>query len=259
MSNLETFQFEGQEVRTLIIENEPHFVGKDVAEVLEYTNTPKAIRDHVDKEDKLTERIVLSGQNREVIVINESGLYSLILKSKLPSARKFKRWVTNEVLPSIRKHGAYMNAETIEKALTDPDTIIQLATNLKEEQQKRTEAEEQLKQQEPQVVFARTVEVSQNSVAVKALSTILKQKGIDIGQNRLFQWLRDNKYLSSRQGRSWNMPTQKSMDLGLFELKPNTYFHNNGAPETNYTTLVTGKGQVYFVNKFAEKLKTLDV
>lgn len=251
MRQLQIFNFEQNEVRTILVNNEPFFVGKDVAETLGYSNTAKAIRDHVDIEDRRSERIVHpSGGTQDSVVINESGLYSLILKSKLPNARKFKRWVTNEVLPSIRKHGAYMTDDAMEKALTSPEFGIRLLTELKNERDQKEQAQQQLKAQEPQVVFAKSVEVSQNSVAVKVLATILKQNGVSIGQNRMFQWLREHKYLSSRPGKSWNMPTQKSMDKGLFELKANTYFHNNGIPETNYTPLVTGKGQVYFVNKF---------
>lgn len=251
MSQLQIFNFEQNEVRTILVNNEPFFVGKDVAETSGYSNTAKAIRDHVDIEDRRSERIVHpSGGTQDSVVINESGLYSLILKSKLPNAKKFKRWVTSEVLPSIRKHGAYMTDDALAKALTSPEFGIRLLTELKNERDQKEQAQQQLKAQEPQIVFAKSVEVSQNSVAVKVLATILKQNGVSIGQNRMFQWLREHKYLSSRPGKSWNMPTQKSMDKGLFELKANTYFHNNGVPETNYTPLVTGKGQIYFVNKF---------
>ncbi|MCC5894869.1 MAG: phage antirepressor [Alkalibacterium sp.] len=249
--DLKTYVFEQQEVRMIDHKNEPWFVGKDVAEVLGYKNPNDALQKHIDDEDKDAIAIRDSiGRSQNTPIINESGLYSLILKSKLPSARKFKRWVTSEVLPAIRKHGGYLTDTKIEEALMNPDTLIQLATQLKNERFEKERAQNQLKEQEPQVVFARTVEVSQNSVSVKVLATILKQNGVDVGQNRLFQWLRDNKYISSRQGKTWNMPTQKAMDMGLFELKANTYFHNNGTPETNYTPLVTGKGQVYFVNKF---------
>lgn len=250
MPNLQIFNFEQQKVRTQVINDEPWFVGKDVADVLGYSNTRDALNRHIDSEDKSSVEIHdgTSGNPMQTI-INESGLYSLILKSKMPNAKKFKRWVTSEVLPTIRKHGAYMTPEKIEEVLLNPDTIIQLANNLKDEQQKRLAAEARIEAQKPKVVFAEAVEVSQNSVAVKILATVLKQNGIDIGQNRMFQWLRDNKYISSRPGGSWNMPTQKSMDKGLFELKPNTYF-NNGISETKYTPLVTGKGQIYFINKF---------
>ncbi|MER2001202.1 MAG: phage antirepressor [Carnobacterium inhibens] len=246
MSNIKIFNFEQQNVRTQIINDEPWFVGKDVAEILGYSET-NAMTRRLEEEDFISTK--LSGMNMNSLLINESGLYTAVIGSKLPSAKKFKRWVTTEVLPTIRKHGAYMTPEKIEQVLLNPDTIIQLATNLKDEQQKRLVAEAKIEAQKPKVVFAEAVEVSQNSVAVKILATVLKQNGIDIGQNRMFQWLRDNKYISSRPGGSWNMPTQKSMDQGLFELKPNTYF-NNGISETKYTPLVTGKGQIYFINKF---------
>lgn len=182
--------------------------------------------------------------------ISEPMVYKLAFKANNALAEKFQDWLANEVLPSIRKHGAYMTDDALEKALTSPEFGIRLLTELKNERDQKEQAQQQLKAQEPQVVFAKSVEVSQNSVAVKVLATILKQNGVSIGQNRMFQWLREHKYLSSRPGKSWNMPTQKSMDKGLFELKANTYFHNNGVPETNYTPLVTGKGQIYFVNKF---------
>lgn len=182
--------------------------------------------------------------------ISEPMVYKLAFKANNALAEKFQDWLANEVLPSIRKHGAYMTDDALAKALTSPEFGIRLLTELKNERDQKEQAQQQLKAQEPQVVFAKSVEVSQNSVAVKVLATILKQNGVSIGQNRMFQWLREHKYLSSRPGKSWNMPTQKSMDKGLFELKANTYFHNNGVPETNYTPLVTGKGQIYFVNKF---------
>ncbi|MFS7003657.1 phage antirepressor KilAC domain-containing protein [Carnobacterium maltaromaticum] len=256
MTTLQKFNFEQNEVQTVLINEELYFIGKEISTILGYSNSRKALSDHVDPEDKLvlTSQIVTLENipNRGLIGINESGLYSLVIGSKLPTAKKFKRWVTKEVLPSIRKHGAYATPQTIESIIANPDFGIQLLSNLKEEKEKNQLLKDTLEEQKPQVVFAKAVEVSQNSVGVKILATILKQNGIDIGQNRMFQWLRDNKYLSSRPGNSWNMPTQKSMDLGLFELKPNPYFHKNGEADTRYTPLVTGKGQIYFVNKFNE-------
>lgn len=254
MMEVQKFIFDNNEVRTQIINSQIYFVGKDIAETLGYSNPQKAIRDHVDSEDK-TQNETFTVNGTALMLINESGLYSLVLKSKLPSAKRFKRWVTSEVLPSIRKHGAYATPQTIESIIANPDFGIQLLSNLKEEKEKNQMLKDTLEKQKPQVVFAKAVEVSQNSVGVKILATILKQNGIDIGQNRMFQWLRDNKYLSSRPGNSWNMPTQKSMDLGLFELKPNPYFHKNGEADTRYTPLVTGKGQIYFINKFNEVLQ----
>lgn len=250
MNQIQTFNFNGSNVRTVSINDQPYFVGKDVATILGYSNTPKAIKDHVDEEDRLTERIVMSGQNRKAFIINESGLYSLILSSKMPNAKQFKHWVTNDVLPSIRKHGAYMTPKAIEKALLNPDTIITLATQLKDEQKARKQLEQENAVMKPKAIFADVVATSKNSIAISTFAKVLRADGIKIGQNRLFQWLRDNGYLIARYGRSWNKPTQKAMDQGLFEMKANTFFHNSGEAETNYTPLLTGKGQVYFANKF---------
>lgn len=257
MTNLQKFNFEQNEVQTVLINEELYFIGKEISTILGYSNSRKALSDHVDPEDKLvlTSQIVTLENipNRGLIGINESGLFSLVIGSKLPTAKKFKRWVTKEVLPSIRKNGMYATDELLD----NPDLLIEVATKLKEEKERNLLLTETIEKQKPQVVFASAIETSQNSIAVKVLATILKQNGIDIGQNRMFQWLRDNKYLSSRPGKSWNMPTQKSMDLGLFELKANPYFHSNGEIENSYTPLVTGKGQVYFVNKFAKVFKLI--
>ncbi|WEA57283.1 phage antirepressor [Pediococcus pentosaceus] len=197
MNELQNFNFEGNEVRTVLINDEPYFVGKDIADVLGYSNTSKAIRDHVDEEDKLTERIVLSGQNREVITINESGMYSLVLSSKLPNAKKFKRWVTNEVLPSIRKHGAYMTDEKIEEALLNPDTIISLATQLKNEREGRLIAEQQVKEFQPKVSYYDKV---LSNDALMTISLIAKDYGMSgAGMNKLLHELG----VQYRQGGTW--------------------------------------------------------
>lgn len=241
-------------IRTIIKDDEVWFVGKDVAYVLGYSNTPKAIRDHVDEDDKLTERIVLPGQNREVIIINESGLYSLVLSSKLPSAKQFKRWVTSEVLPSIRKHGGYLTPAKIEEALLNPDTIIKLATELKQEREKRIECEKKIEVDKPKVLFADAVETSDTSILIGELAKLIKQNGYDIGQKRLFAYLRDNGYLVKQKSASYNSPTQKAMKLGLFEIKERT-IEQNDTVKVVKTTKVTGKGQIYFINHFVKKLQ----
>ncbi len=246
MNNIEIFKnADFGEVRALTINNEPYFVGKDVADILEYTNTAKAIRDHVDDEDKLTERIVLSGQNRDVIFINESGLYSLILSSKMPTAKKFKRWVTSEVLPTIRKHGMYATDEL----LNNPDFAIQAFTALKDERARRKELEAKVKAAQPKILFADAVETSHTSILVGDLAKLLNQNGVDIGQKRLFNYMRENGYLI-KSGASKNMPTQKSMDMELFEVKERTINNPDGSVRITKTTKVTGKGQTYFINKF---------
>lgn len=239
-------------VRTVEIGSTPYFVGKDVAECLGYTNPQKALRDHVDEYDKtLNESFTVNGTMG--ILINESGLYSLILSSKLPTAKKFKHWVTSEVLPSIRKHGAYMTDNTLEQALTSPDFLIQLATKLKEEQQARAKAEQQIETDKPKVLFADAVSASKTSILVGELAKILKQNNIDIGQNRLFEWLRNNGYLIIRKGTDYNMPTQYSMELGLFEVKETVITHSDGHVSVSKTPKITGKGQQYFINKFLNK------
>ena len=231
------------EVRTLVLNNEPWFVGKDVARILKYERPTKAIADHVDVEDRDEVPIQDSiGRMQNTPIINESGLYSLILSSKLPSAKKFKRWVTSEILPSIRKHGAYMTKSVTEKALTDPDFLIQLATELKREREERAKMQ-------PKAIFADAVSASDTSILVGELAKVLRQNGIEIGQNRLFAWLREKGYLM-KGGASKNMPTQSAMECGLFEIKEGSYINSSGTNITTKTTKVTGKGQIYFVNKF---------
>ena len=242
-------------IRTVEIDSTPYFVGKDVAEVLGYTNTPKAIRDHVDEEDKLTEQIVLSGQGRDTILINESGLYSLILSSKLPKAKEFKHWVTSEVLPAIRQHGMYAT----EELLADPDLAIKAFTALKEERAKREALEatvktqeQQIAQDKPKVVFADAVSTAKTSILIGDLAKLIKQNGIDIGQKRLFEWLRTNGYLI-KNGSSKNMPLQRYMEQGLFEVKESVAANPDGSSRVTRTTKVTGKGQQYFINLFLAK------
>lgn len=231
-------------IRTMTQDGEPWFVGKDVAELLGYANTPKAIRDHVDDEDKLTERIVLSGQCREAVLINESGLYSLILSSKLPTAREFKRWVTSEVLPSIRQTGGYIAGQ---EDMSDADLM---AKALLVAQRQIAQRDKQLAEMQPKALFADSVCASSTSILIGELAKILKQNGVATGQNKLFAWMRDNGYLIRRKGADYNMPTQRSMEMQLFEIKESVVSHADGHTSVNKTTKVTGKGQVYFVNKF---------
>jgi len=259
LSNLQVFENqEFGEIRALEIEGEPWFVGKDAAEALGYANPSKAIMVHVDDEDKIKTMLPHS-QNGNVLktqttLINESGLYSLILSSKLPTAKKFKRWVTREVIPSIRKHGAYMTPEKIEEVLMNPDTIIQLATALKEEQQRRLQAERQIEEQKPKVLFAEAWEVSEHSILVGEMAKLLAKNGLEnMGQNRLFRWLRENGYLH-KSGQQYNLPTQKSIELGVIEVKTRTITNPDGSVRITKTPKVTVKGQTYFLEKFQEKL-----
>jgi len=182
--------------------------------------------------------------------IPESAVYKLAFKASNEVAEKFQDWLAVEVLPSIRKNGAYMTESAIEKALNDPDFIIRLATNLKEEKIKRIEAENKIEFNKPKVIFADAVSVSHTSILVGDLAKILKQNGIDVGANRLFERLRTEGYLIRRKGTDYNMPTQKSMELKLFQVKETAITHSDGHVTISKTTKVNGKGQIYFVNKF---------
>lgn len=240
------------DVRALELNGAPWFVGKDVAEALGYgagKSLANAVSKHVDEEDKGVTEMMTPGGVQKVIIINESGLYSLVLSSKLPSAKKFKHWVTSEVLPAIRRHGAYMTEEALEKAITEPDFLIRLATQLKEEKAKRLEAEKQIEADRPKVTFANAVNVSKDGMLLGMLEKLLHQNGVDIGQKRLFQWMRDKGYLM-KNGTDKNMPTQKSRELGLFKVKERAIDNPDGSVRLTRTTLVTGKGQEYFINKF---------
>lgn len=241
-------------IRTIEKDGEPWFVGKDVATSLGYAKPLNALATHIDEDDSLKQGLTDNmGRMQETIFINESGLYSLVLSSKLPTAKKFKRWVTNEVIPSIRKHGAYMTPDKLEEVLLKPDTLIQLAQNLKAEQEKRRALEVKMEEQKPKVLFAESVEAAKISILIGELAKLLKQNGINIGQNRLFQWLRQNGYLIRRQGSDYNMPTQRAMEMGLFEIKETTINNPDGSIKINKTSKVTGKGQVYFINLFLNK------
>jgi len=207
----------------------------------------------VRKRGVVKHHVLTNGGYQQKNFINESNLYRLIVKSKLPQAEQFEKWVFEEVLPSIRKHGAYMTDQALEQAVTNPDFMIGLLTNLKEEQAKRIEAERKVLQQQPLVTFAEAVQVSTNLISVKQLANLMRQKGIDTGQNRLFEWLRENGYLCKKKGSLYNTPTQYSMDLGLFESQEYVRTNSNGEFETKFTPKVTGKGQFYFINKFLGK------
>lgn len=239
--------FKNQEfgsVRTLVINSEPWFVGKDVAENLGYRNGSRDINRHVDEEDRMGYRIGTPSRGEQTMtIINESGLYSLVLSSKLPSAKKFKRWVTSEVLPALRKTGQYAKElsgqELMAKALIEAQSVLAAKDKVIEEMK-------------PKVVFADAVATSHTSILVGELAKILKQNGIDMGQKRLFAWLREKGYLIKRQGTDYNMPTQKAMDLGLFEIKEGSYVNGSGVNITTKTPKITGKGQQYFINKFLQ-------
>ena len=232
------------EVRIFDKNGEPWFVGRDVCNILGYANSSDALAKRVDTEDKGVANCDTLGGNQNLTVINESGLYSLILSSKLPNAKRFKHWVTSEILPSIRKHGMYATDELI----NNPDVFIQVLQELKAEKERKAALEAQAEANRPKIIFADAVAASHNSILIGDLAKLIKQNGVDIGQKRLFEWLRNNGYLM-KSGASYNLPTQKSMELKLFEIKERTINNPDGSIRTTKTTKVTGKGQQYFINK----------
>ncbi|MCT7866170.1 MAG: phage antirepressor KilAC domain-containing protein [Lactobacillus iners] len=257
-NEIQIFNFENNQVRTLNIDGKPYFVGKDVADILGYTNSSKALADHVDEEDKLNNESLLSLGQRGGWLINESGLYSLILSSKMPNAKKFKRWVTSEVLPAIVHKGVYM---TDKKAydITHDRTGATLADLLQQAADQLKQKDIQIAEMKPKALFADAVATSNRSILVGELAKLIRQNGVDIGQNRLFIWLREHGYLIKRKGTDYNMPTQKSVAMGIFQIKETSITHSNGTVTLTKTAKVTGKGQQYFINKFLCSQRVLPV
>ena len=229
-------------IRTVNIDGEPWFVGKDVANALGYSNNRKAISDHVGEEDKrdgVTIRDSI-GREQNPILINESGMYSLIFGSKLESAKRFKHWVTSEVLPAIRKTGSYQPV---------PQGKELLALAVLEAQKTIEEQNHKINEMQPKAIFADAVSASETSILVGDLAKLICQNGYQIGQKRLFEWLRQNGYLM-KCGSSRNMPTQRYLEQGLFEVKESNVQNPDGSIRITRTTKITGRGQLYFVNKF---------
>jgi len=254
MSDTKLFVFNDQKLTIVMQNDQPYFIVKEVCNVLEHTNSRKAIQDLCDTEDVTTGYIPhpqSPTKQLQVNLVNEGGLYALIFGSRLETAKVFKKWVTSEVLPSIRKHGMYATPET----LLTPDNMIRAMEAIKRERAEKNQALQQLQvanttiqQQESKVLFAETVGASKHSILVKELAAYLTQGGYRIGQNKLFEKLRADGYLC-KKGSYYNLPTQMALNLGLFEVKKSTITQ----PETiiaSTTTKVTGKGQVYFLNKF---------
>lgn len=235
MNTPQIFNFDQHEVRTVVINDEPYFVGKDVATVLGYSNTPKAIRDHVDEEDKRAERIVHPlGGLQESILINESGLYSLILKSKLPSSKKFKRWVTSEVLPQIRKHGMYATDELLD----NPDLLIEVATKLKEERTLRLIAEQRVNELQPKADYYDRI---LNNKGLVTVSTIAKNYGMSaVSFNKLLHGLG----IQFNQSGTWLLYS-KFQDKGYTHIEPFDYEDKNGNPQVKTRMKWTQKGHIF--------------
>lgn len=256
MSNIQIFNSpDFGNVRTLDNDGTVLFCGADIAKALGYSNPRKALNDHCKGD--LTKRYPITdslGRTQDAIFIPESDLYRLVFGSKLPTAEKFTDWVTETVLPSIRKHGAYMTPETLQAAILNPDTMIQLCQQLKTEQDKNKALSEENAKLAPKGLFADAVSVSDRCILVSELAKLLKQNGIETGQNRLYEQLRADGFLVKDRKRSdFNMPTQKAMELGLFKVRESTRVHSDGHTTIDKTTKVTGKGQIYLINYYLKK------
>ena len=261
------FNFNGQQVRTVVINNEPYFVGNDASKILGYSNYRKAVSNHVNDSDKLRAQLGYAGQTREVTVINEPGLYDLIIdasrQSKNPevqeNAQKFRDWITHEVLPAIRKHGAYMTDEKAYDITHDRSGAV-LADLLQQAADQLKAKDVQIAEMKPKALFADAVSTAKTNILIGELAKILKANGVDhitvngkqvtMGQNHFFQWLRENGYLIKRKGTDYNAPTQMAMNKKLFKVKESTSINADGTTRINKTTKVTGVGQQYFTNLF---------
>ncbi|MCY8240384.1 phage antirepressor [Bacillus haynesii] len=244
------FNYQDHQVRTVVREGEPWFVAKDVCNVLNYSNHKVAVsrldEDEVSKV-YLTDSL---GRNQRTTVVNEAGLYSLILTSNKPEAKQFKRWITHEVIPTIRKTGGYVANDDLFIQTYLPQADEQTKLLFRTTLQTLEKQNKQIETMKPKALFAEAVETSESSVLVGELAKIIQQNGVMIGPKKLFQWLRENGYLIRKKGESYNLPTQRSMDMGLFEIKKRTVNNPDGSIRVTRTPKVTGKGQVYFVNKF---------
>lgn len=238
----------------MLIDGKEYFPATKCAEILGYKNPQDAVRAKCKGVRKML--TPSAGGMQEANYISEGDLYRLIASSKLPAAQKFEQWIFDEIVPSIRKHGAYMTPEVIEQTLMNPDYIIRLATAIKEERAKNeqlekinAEQQKHLQENRPKIVFAESVETSKTSILIGELAKLIRQNGYPIGQNRLFEWLRENGYLI-KGGSSRNSPTQKSMEMRLMETKVSTINNPDGSIRETRTTKITGKGQIYFINQF---------
>lgn len=246
---MQIFDFNGAQVRTIENNGQPWFVLKDICAVLEIDQVA-GIKRRLSEEVISNHPLQTAGGLQQTTFINEDGLYDVILESRKPEAKAFRKWITSEVLPTIRKHGAYMTPETLEKTLSDPDFIITLAQRLKQANEEKAKLASLIEADKPKVIFADSVAASKTSILIGDLAKILKQNGVETGQKRLFAQLREEGYLIKRQGADYNMPTQRSMEMGLFEIKETSISHSDGLISISRTTKVTGKGQIYFINRY---------
>lgn len=252
MNEIQIFNYEGKDIRAIQKDNEPWWILKDVCDVLSLTNS-RMVADRLDEDEKGVSIIDTLGGKQELTIINESGIYNVILLSRKPEAKKFKRWVTHEVLPTIRKTGGYVANEDlfINTYLPHADEPTKLMFKTQLEVIKNLNNKIELDR--PKVVFANAVAAAETSILIGDLAKLLKQNGIETGQKRLFSWLRENGYLIKRKGADYNSPTQKAMEMGLFEMKETAVALPDDHVRINKTTKVTGKGQQYFINLFLQK------
>lgn len=247
MSDIQIFQNpQFGAVRTIERDGEPWFVAADVCRALEHSNVTVAL-DRLDEDEKAKLNLGLPGGATGCV--NEPGLYSLVLGSRKPEAKAFKRWITHEVIPSIRRHGLYATPEAAEQMLNNPDMMIKALTALKDEREKRKALEAEAALNKPKVLFSEAVASSHNSILIGDLAKLIRQNGVPVGQKRLFEILRQEGFLISR-GEARNMPTQKAMEAGLMEIKETTIASPDGFTRVTKTPKITGKGQVYFINRY---------
>ena len=237
-------------VRALAVDGEPWFVATDVAKILGYGDATHLTR-RLDEDEKGLRSVETPGGLQRLSVISEAGLYSAVLGSKVPGARDFKRWVTHEVLPAIRRHGAYATAETAERLIADPDFAIRTFEALRDERERRRALEAENAELRPKALFADAVAASDGTCLVGELAKMIRQNGVRMGQNRLFALLREKGYLG-KSGSNYNVPTQRSMELGLFRIKETAVTHSDGHVTISRTPKVTGKGQRFFIERFGD-------
>jgi phage antirepressor YoqD-like protein len=266
-NSLQIFEFEARKVRIVMGNDGPWFVAKDVAEALGYSSESLekigALMAHIPDEWADRKRISVRSetgveQHREVLCLSEQGVYFFLARSDKPKALPFQKKIAGEILPSIRKYGAYMTPQKIEEVLFNPDTIINLAQALKKEQAKAGQLAAKVEEDRPKVLFADSVSASHTSILVGELAKLLRQNGVEVGQNRLFEKLREEGYLM-KDGSSRNMPTQRAMELELFEVKETTINRSDGGIDVKKTPKITGRGQVYFISKFCGKKAEIEM
>ena len=256
MKELKIFEnAEFGQIRTIQLNNDTYFMASDVAKALGYMRPADAVVQHCRATVKHSTPI--SGKMQEVNYIKEGDIYRLITKSKLPSAEKFESWVFDEVLPQIRQTGGYIIGTQLEELMTSPDTIMHIATQWKAEREERERLQIENDSMKPKANFADAVADSDGTIPIGDLAKILKGNGLNIGRNRLFEKMRNDGYLIKQEGTEFNSPTQKAMEMCLFRVKISTRTEPNGTVSIDKTTKVTGKGQIYFINRYADNKESV--